>query len=136
MGIEIDQRDCDNGLADTEDKSSAVSAGYPSPSVEELIRLQRQYIEEIQPFIKVQANIMAIQPATWIRNGINGYDRRINWLPGSKESFDMAGQIIEEIGRKIFQRRDRKLKHGYNMYTSLTPVERVPELMPCNQDKG
>ena len=41
----------------------------------------------------------------------------------------------EMIVKHEMPRRKRKLKHGFNMYTSLTPVERVPELMPCNQDK-
>ena len=80
-----------------------LAACYPAPSVEELIRRQRHYLEEIQPFIKVQADIMAIQPFTLYKNGVNGYDRRINWLPGSKETFDMAALCIEEISRKIFQ---------------------------------
>jgi len=103
-------RECDcpycSGQYSKVNKTSAVSALLSRPlATEEIIRRQRQYIEKIQPFIKVRADIVAIQPFTLFKNGVNGYDRKINWLPGSKESFDMAGHIIEQIGREILQAR-------------------------------
>lgn len=74
-------------------------------STEEMIHRQRQYIEAIQPFIRVRAGIMAIQPVSWTRSKVSGFDQVIRWLPGSKESFDMVDQIIEQIGKEILQAR-------------------------------
>lgn len=78
-----------------------------APCALETIRRQRQYLDEIQPFLRIQADIVAVQPVTYYSNGIDGYSRRINWTGSSKEAFDMAAQIIIDIGLRIFQ-ADRK----------------------------
>lgn len=90
---------------EAEGKTSAASALLSRPlATEEIIHLQRQYIEAIQPYIKQQANLMNLQPVRYIQQGDN-WLREILWQPGSKELFDQIGLLIEEIGQNIFRTR-------------------------------
>lgn len=73
-------------------------------STEDMIRLQRQYIEAIQPFIKQKANIIGMQPIRYILGGEN-WTQEIMWLPHSKELCDMIDQCIKQLGREIFRAR-------------------------------
>lgn len=73
-------------------------------STEDMICLQRQYIEAIQPFIKQKANIIGMQPIRYILDG-ESWTQEILWQPNSKELCDMIDQCIGQVGREIFKAR-------------------------------
>ena len=71
-------------------------------STDEMIRIQRQYIEAMQPFIKHKANIIGMQPFRYIIDG-EIWTREILWKPNCKELCDMIDQCIECVGSYILK---------------------------------
>lgn len=80
------------------------AALLPRPlTTEELIRRQRQYLEEIQPFVEMKVDIIGMQPFCLIMVDGQLSEKEIQWMPGAKETCDMIDQCIAEIGRTIFK---------------------------------
>ena len=66
------------------------------PSVEDQIKMKKQYLETIAPLVKMKADILNIQPVRYII-GEGILERDINWLPGALETFQMIDEQIRLI---------------------------------------
>lgn len=62
---------------------------------------RRDYLEEIDPWVKMKAKIMACQPVRWtVTPGSTLPEREILWLPGSKELCDQIDECIQQIAER------------------------------------
>lgn len=72
-------------------------------SFEEIIQRKRDYFQAIQPFIKIQVQIMNFQPVRYIIFDNGKMEQEICWTPGSKEVFDQAAEGIEMMRQKYLK---------------------------------
>lgn len=79
---------------------AAVQAATLTP--EKLYRLNRQRLEEVQPWVQMQVNLMNLQPERLIlsRRG-DLIARETLWDPKCKETYDLIEQIKADIWESL-----------------------------------
>jgi uncharacterized membrane protein YccC len=70
-------------------------------SAERQSLLKREFLEQIQPFIQMQANILSLQPVRYVTSKTAFMEREIMWDASSKSTFDMLDEHIKYIGRRL-----------------------------------
>lgn len=65
-----------------------------------LINLQREYLEEIKPYVQIQANILNMQPVRYVQQD-DIWFKEIIWDLESKKIYDMITEVINYIGKKL-----------------------------------
>jgi hypothetical protein len=72
-----------------------------TPTIGEIMRRQREYLEAIEPFIKMKSNVIGVQPVRYLQDG-DAWVQEIMWTLGSKELCNQIDQMIEHIAHTIY----------------------------------